>query len=271
MVTAMLASVGRVQTPRTVTANSRSEPLAIGGIVAAPAYPRWAELPPSQRAHSEETNMDSDANRLVWLWHHPPADAPDDACLGWLDPPLRDRPQAREWAEAVALRVRAAGAAGAGAAAAVAGVWSSDLRRARQAARPLSKALGVAHMQTRALREASFGSWEGRLWRDIRAEEPERHAEYMAHWQTAAMPGGESWKQVQRRVAEWWATLDQVAGARVIVGHAGSLRAVAALLCDWTPEEAIAMNLARGYLACIDRAGEIPPSWNLHPLSPLGR
>ena len=215
--------------------------------------------------------MDSDANGRVWLWHHPPADAPDDACLGWLDPPLRDRPEANELAAAVAQRVRAAGAAGDGVAAAVAGVWSSDLRRARQAARPLARALGVAHTQVRDLREASFGSWEGRLWRDIRAEEPERYADYMARWQTAAMPGGESWAQVQRRVAAWWETLAPVQWVRVIVGHGGSLRAVAALICGWTPEEAIAMHLARGCLACLDRAGEVPPSWNLHPLSPLGR
>lgn len=214
--------------------------------------------------------MESSADGRVWLWHHPPADAPDDACLGWLDPPLRDRPAANEMAARVAQRIRATGVADGSVAGAVTGVWSSDLRRARQAARPLARALGVAHVQDRALREANFGAWEGRLWSQIRAEEPARYADYMARWQTTAMPGGEAWSQVLARVSTWWAGLGAGAGARVVVGHGTSLRALAALLCGWTPEEAVAMHLARGCVACIDRSGKVGTSWNLHPESPLG-
>lgn len=212
---------------------------------------------------------DGASNFFVWLWHHPEADAPDDACLGWLDPPLRDRPRTRELAQALAQRIRTPGPDGIFGG--ISGVWSSDLRRARQAARPLARALRVTHHQTPALRDASFGVWEGRLWKDIAREDPTHYENYNKRWAKMAMPGGESWGQVQGRVARWWKELGELPGGRVIVGHGASLRAIAAVICDWTPEEAITMSLARGHFACLDRQGMRPPTWNLHPESPLGR
>lgn len=197
---------------------------------------------------------------VVWLWHHPAADAPADACLGWQDPPLADRDEAKRLALAVAERVGP-----------TATVYTSDFQRARQAARPLARAIGARLEVTRALREVSYGAWEGRLWAEIRRSEPQRYERYMADWAQAAMPGGESFLEVRARVEAWWAPIAKTPGPHVIVAHGGSLRALAAVLFNWTPQEAIAMHLARGHLARIEPGTDLAPNWNVHPDSPFAK
>lgn len=209
-----------------------------------------------------DTDIISRPADAVWLWHHPPAAGEDGHCLGWQDPPLADAAEAKALAGALAERIGQAPT-----------VYTSDLQRARQAARPLARALGARLVVTKALREASFGRWEGRPWAAIQREEPEAYAHYMAHWATSAMPGGEAWRDVQARVARWWAGegAEGPPGPVVVVGHGSSLRALAAHLYGWTPQEAIAMHLARAHLAVLDRRRERPPHWNVHPQSPMAR
>lgn len=186
----------------------------------------------------------------VWLWHPGPAAAPDDACVGWIDPPLADPAAERTAAERLAARIGRAPV-----------VYSSDRRRARQAARPLARALGARVEVTPALREIHYGEWEGRSWAEIRRADHDRFERYMADWKHTPMPGGESQAALDARVAEWWRTVPTREPA-VVVAHAGSLRAIAAILLGWSPDDAIGVALARGHCAIIDRTGETPPEWN---------
>lgn len=188
----------------------------------------------------------------VWLWHHGPAAAPDDACIGWLDPPLR-QPADHRAALALAERIGRAPV-----------VYASDRRRARQAARPLARAIGARIEITPALREIHYGEWEGQSWADIRSTDRERFDDYMRDWKNTAMPGGESHTDLEARVTAWWQTVPRE-GPVVVVAHAGSLRALASILLGWSPDDALGVALARGHYAVIDRTGKAPPEWNRPP------
>ncbi|MCB9538277.1 MAG: histidine phosphatase family protein [Myxococcales bacterium] len=199
----------------------------------------------------------TDPARRIWLWHAGPAAVPDDVLLGWLDAPLTD-PEAA--AEAAGNLARLIGAASA--------VHSSDLKRARQAARPLARALGATLRVTSALREVHHGAWEGLTWTAARERDPEPFARQQADWRTHAMPEGESFADMEARVRAWWATLPE-AGNVVVVAHAGPLRALAAMLCGWDDAQLLAMTLARGHFACLAPDADRPVQWNVHPLSAL--
>lgn len=192
-------------------------------------------------------------DRRVWLWHHGPVEAPKGALVGWLDWPLADPERARHDAHAIAGHM-----------AAVQTVFASDRRRARQAARPLARALGARLEVDPALRDINYGAWSGKRWSEIRQASPAAFAAYMTDWQTTAMPDGESYAMLQARVGRWWAN-QKPEGPIAVVGHGGSLRALAAVLMDWDPEQAMAVSLAPGHLGVVDPTGAQPPQWNLPP------
>jgi len=180
---------------------------------------------------------------------------PDDTLVGWQDPPLVDPADERRRVRLLAERIKQADA-----------VFASDRRRARQAARPLARALGARLEVTSALREIDYGRWSGLTWREVRQQHPATHAAYMADWQSTAMPDGESQVDLQARVSRWWSGI-RVTGTIVVVGHTGSLRALAADILGWGPDDALGVALARGHYAILDPDGDLPPLWNL-PLDP---
>jgi probable phosphoglycerate mutase len=138
---------------------------------------------------------------------------------GWVDRPLL--PEAVDQARERAEWIRSGGIA-------VAGVWASDLERARTTAAVIAEVLAVPLRVDAGLRERSGGEIEGldragieahfpgflRAWREGRLERP---------------PGGESDGEVYERVV---AVLDRVdreetPGTIVVVTHGGVLRILA--------------------------------------------
>lgn len=191
----------------------------------------------------------------VWLLRVGPTTAPADACLGWQDVPLAAPPP-------VAAITRVIGP--------ISAVHCSDLKRSRQSARPLARALGARVHISQALRDADHGDWTGLSWGLIERQDPLRFAAYMDTWATTPMPGGESYADVRARIERWWHGLHATGPVLVVSDHQ-PLRAIGAQLCGWTAEEAIAMHLARGHLACFDPNGEREARWNLAPGSALAR
>ena len=196
----------------------------------------------------------STRGRRLWLWAHGPAQAPDGTLVGWQDPPLRDPADERLKVLELAKRIGASTT-----------VHASDRRRARQAARPMARALGARLEVTAALRDIDYGRWTGLTWPEVRRQYPDGYGRYMANWHEAAMPGGESQADLQARVARWWSRV-KVTGDVVVVAHTGSLRALAAEVLGWSPDDAVGVALARGHYAILDLDGQAPPEWNL-PLS----
>jgi broad specificity phosphatase PhoE/ribonuclease HI len=129
--------------------------------------------------------------------------------LGGDDPPLNER----GFTEAAAA-ARVLGA----------GQWdvvvASPMLRTRQTAQPLADHLGVDLVIADGLAECSFGDWDGRTFDDVAQSWPAELDRWLSST-AVAPPGGESFDDVARRVAETRQTLlAQYVGRRlVLVSH----------------------------------------------------
>jgi len=104
-------------------------------------------------------------------------------------------------------------------------IYSSDLKRARQTADPVAKALGMEVQIERRLREINQGEWEGVLVEDIKARYAEIWSQRTEDPANVRPPGGETVREVATRV---YAALDNIArdhpnGNVLIVSHGLSI------------------------------------------------
>jgi len=110
-------------------------------------------------------------------------------------------------------------------------VWlTSPLARARETAALLGRA--DAPVDDR-LAEMSFGSWEGRRRADLAAELGPAMAEIEARGLDFRAPGGESPREVQRRVAPLLAEIAHGGRAHLAVTHKAVIRAIYAEATGW--------------------------------------
>jgi broad specificity phosphatase PhoE len=132
--------------------------------------------------------------------------------MGQLDVPLDERGLAQAGAAAALLTGRG-----------IAGLYSSDLRRAWQTALVVSRALDLVAQAHAGLREQAMGRWEGLTRAEIDREVGAMRAE------PHVPPGGEAFGEMSCRV---WAALEEISlrhpGQEVLtVTHGGPLRAIA--------------------------------------------
>lgn len=116
-------------------------------------------------------------------------------------------------------------------------IWSSDLARARETAAPLADTFGLPLREHPGLREMDFGRWEGLTFAQIEKVFPDNAASYREDPVGTRPPGGESFRDMQARVA---AALAEILadGARrrvLLVAHGGSLKALLCHLLGWDP------------------------------------
>ncbi|GAB3701890.1 histidine phosphatase family protein [Mariniluteicoccus flavus] len=112
-------------------------------------------------------------------------------------------------------------------------IWASDLSRARDTAEELAKVTGLPVKVDRRLREISVGDWSGRKVEEL-MEEFADVMEREARGEDVVRGGGESVRQVERRVSQALAEIGEAApdGAVVAVvmhglaGKVGSLELV---------------------------------------------
>lgn len=124
-------------------------------------------------------------------------------------------PHGHEQAEALARRL---------AATPVDAFYVSPLRRCRQTAVPVARALRMEPVPADDLRECHFGSWEGLSLTEVL----ERDAEMFQTWISGdehSPPEGESWGQVWERVGGWWreAIRRHEGGTILAVTHGGPI------------------------------------------------
>jgi probable phosphoglycerate mutase len=116
----------------------------------------------------------------------------------------------------------------------------ADLTGARFVASPLARAVETAQLLAGAapaiepdLVEMDWGHWEGETFSSLRETVGAAFAAAEARGLDFRPPGGESPRDVQRRVARWFAGIAGEAGPIVAVTHNGVLRALLAHLTSW--------------------------------------
>lgn len=109
---------------------------------------------------------------------------------------------------------------------AVSAVYSSDLKRARETAEAVARQFGLKVNVRPELREIHFGEWEGLTWNQIARRHPRLVVRWMERFPLQPIPGGESLRQFQKRIA---AAIGSIVAANrgqcaLIVTHAGVIR-----------------------------------------------
>jgi alpha-ribazole phosphatase len=125
--------------------------------------------------------------------------------------------------------------------------FCSPARRTRDTA----LALRLDPTMAPEFREQDFGAWTGRRHDDIAASEGDA---YHAFWQSPAVntpPGGESFVDQVRRVADGLAKLPD--GDVIAVVHSGTIRAALAIALDCAPEQVLRFVVDPLSLTRIDR------------------
>ena len=163
----------------------------------------------------------------LWLVRHATTNRVEAGRFnGWEDVPLNQLGRV----EAAALRVPER---------TWAGIWSSDLARARETAR-LAR---FDPITDRRLRELNFGSLEGMSWDEL---ERATH-ESLVEFDNFVAPGGESASELRERVGDFVG--DLMAGDHLVFTHGGVIRLL---------------------LRAVGRSEEIQPGYGVEIEIPIG-
>jgi probable phosphoglycerate mutase len=123
---------------------------------------------------------------------------------------------------------------------------SSPLQRARETMEILRTALGLdpnAYDVDARLAEISYGEWEGHTLPEIQARDPDVLKRRECDKWDFKPPGGESYREVATRVAEWYATVTR---DTVVVAHGGVARVLMANFHILPEEEATHADILHG-------------------------
>lgn len=124
----------------------------------------------------------------------------------------RGRKQARTTAKALATE-------------SISAIYSSDLERATQTAKPLSRFTHLPIHATEAFRERSVGVMEGLTFEDAAEQHPEQYAALLHRDFEHVLSGGESYRQLLDRAEQ---KLDEIihlhrGGTVVVFSHTGTI------------------------------------------------
>jgi len=123
---------------------------------------------------------------------------------------------------------------------------SSPLQRARETMEILGAALDLApraYTTDERLMEISYGAWEGLTLAEIEARDPDALAQRERDKWDFEPPGGESYRAVAERVADWYAA---VTSDTVVTAHGGVVRALIANFHLLPEEEAVHADIFHG-------------------------
>ena len=123
-------------------------------------------------------------------------------------------------------------------------VYSSDLCRAIDTARPVAEPLGLDIKTDNRLREINAGIWQGMYFADVREKYKEEYALYQSDRATQRTPGGEGLFDVQKRTLE---AIDDISktndGKTVMIAtHNGPLMTISTKLQGQSLNEAKSLS-----------------------------
>lgn len=111
-------------------------------------------------------------------------------------------------------------------------VYSSDLCRAYDTAKPVADALGLPVQTTKELREMYLGVWQGMSFDEVKEKYPEKYAIHKENVGLSRPTGGETYGELtERALAEIHKIALENDGKTVLIAtHGGVVRA---LRCAW--------------------------------------
>jgi broad specificity phosphatase PhoE len=131
-------------------------------------------------------------------------------------------------------------------------VYSSDLRRAVDTARPIAEVHGLEVITDERFREIDQGEWEGLHTDEIRERWPTL---WGPHRHYSQRPGGESPQQVRARALAGLSDIvkDHPAGKVVVVSHGGTIRWIAAEALGYDDKRSARLRgVGNGAVVCLD-------------------
>lgn len=135
-------------------------------------------------------------------------------------------------------------------------VVTSDLLRCRQTASIfLKKNPSLPLMITEQLRECSFGKWEGLTFDEIQASEPDRLKAWLNDPWNQAPPGGESLRDLDRRLSNWLKQLKRlkINACIAVFSHGGPIRWFLAKYVYQDPEVFWKIEIPHGGGWCVEK------------------
>lgn len=138
----------------------------------------------------------------------------------------------------------------------------SPLGRTRETARVIAEEVGP-YVHTRRsddrLREVSWGEWDGLTLAEIKARDPERWQAHVADRWNVGAPGGESYRTLCERVADWLASV-QDEQHLIVVSHGALGRALRSVYLNLAPAEVLQLREPQDALIrlCDGAASTIP-------------
>ena len=137
-------------------------------------------------------------------------------------------------------------------------LFSSDLRRAQQAASVFAARFAIEPLSDARLREVNLGDWDGKPWAEVMRTDAARYEHWAANWIIQEAPKGESFADVIRRTGAWLSSL--LASTReddvvLAVAHAGSIRALLCHALGLPPQNAFALRIDHAHAARVRSRG----------------
>lgn len=103
-------------------------------------------------------------------------------------------------------------------------IYTSDLRRAKDTARIVGRALGVTPQSTPKLRERMLGLVEGKTWDELAETHPDEVRAYRSRVDRDAIPGIELMAAFRQRVLRAVRGVAKRSDRAIVVTHGGVLR-----------------------------------------------
>ncbi len=136
-------------------------------------------------------------------------------------------------------------------------------------ASPLGRALDTARLlgaEARTIEprliEMDFGDWEGYRTAELREKFGPAMVANESRGLDMQPPGGESPRQVQRRLRPWLAERAAAGGLSIAVSHKGVIRAVLAMAFDWdmVRRQPVRLDWRAAHLFAIMEDGSVTPA-----------
>jgi broad specificity phosphatase PhoE len=124
-------------------------------------------------------------------------------------------------------------------------IYSSDLLRALETAKPLADTFGLPIKTNSNLREIFFGEWESLTWAEIEMRDSDYARRWLETFPALPAPGGETYASFEARILEVCSELLAQGRRTAVITHGGVMRVALHHLLGYNDQQA--WELTRHY------------------------